>query len=75
MKNYKYADQLSFINKYFKERNSKTNIEFENDQEEEENMQPDSEEQLPEQDLQSQPSLTPVQTNEIPIRTSKQKFA
>jgi hypothetical protein len=33
MKNYKFADQLSFMNKYFEERKSKTNIEFENDQE------------------------------------------
>ncbi|CAI6359368.1 unnamed protein product [Macrosiphum euphorbiae] len=40
-------------------------------------MQPDSEEQLPEEDLQSQPSPTPVQTNEIhvPIKTTKQKFS
>jgi len=78
IKNYKFADQLSFINKYFEERKSKTNIEYENDEEEEENMQPDSEEQLlPEEDLPSQPSLTPVQTNEIhvPIKTTKHKFS
>jgi hypothetical protein len=37
-------------------------------------MQLDSEEQLPEEDLQSQPSLTSVQTNENLIRTSKHKF-
>jgi len=75
IKTYKFADQLSFINKYFEERKSKTNIEYENDQEQEENMQPDSEEQLPEEDILSQPSLTLVQTNEIhvPIKTTKQK--
>lgn len=42
-------------------------------------MQPDSEEQLPEEDLQSQLSVTPVQTNEIylqiPMKTTKKKFA
>lgn len=76
IKNYKFADQLSFINKYFEERKSKTNIEYENDEEEEENMQLDSEEQ-PEENLSSQPSLTSVQTNEIhvPIKTTKQKFS
>jgi len=67
IKNYKFAVQLCFINKYFEERKSKTNIEYENenDHEEEENLQPDSEEQLPEEDLQSQTTHTPVQTKEI----------
>lgn len=40
-------------------------------------MQPDSEEQLPDEDLQSQPSPNPVQTKEIhvPIKTTKRKFS
>jgi len=79
IKTYKFADQLCFINKYFEERKFKTNIEYENenDQEEEENLQPDSEEHLPEEDLQSQPSPTSVQTKEIhvSIRTTKRKFS
>lgn len=80
IRTYKFADQLCFINKYFEERETKTNIEYENEnnQEEEKYLQPNSEEQLPEEDLQSQPSpSSPVQTKEIhvPIRTTKRKFS
>jgi len=74
IKTYTFADQLSCINKYFEERKSKTNIEYENAQEQEENMQPDSEEQLPEEDLQSQPFPTPIQTNEIHDKNNKSKM-